>query len=158
MTPLSLLTTAVLPALAASALVLDPHAPLSSSEAPRIPPLGFGTWKLKVDPSNATAAVALAVEAGYRHVDCAAAHGNQEAVGEGIAQGLATVGLQTKDLCVTSKLWNDQGGFRPAGWMGRHALRGIGRCARGLRTVRCALLYRIRDVSAVRKDCEGDVM
>lgn len=104
----SVLGSTVLPAVISSAAVIEPQVPLSPTTALPIPLLGFGTWNLKVDPSNTTAAVAKAIEVGYRHIDCAAAYGNQPAVGKGIAQGLATVGLERKDIWVTSKLWNDQ--------------------------------------------------
>jgi alcohol dehydrogenase (NADP+) len=69
-----------------------------------IPLLGFGTWNLK---ANCTEAVAYAIEIGYRHIDCAKAYGNEQAVGQGIAQGLAKTGLRREDLWITSKLWND---------------------------------------------------
>lgn len=70
-----------------------------------IPLLGFGTWNL--DKSNASEAVSWAIQTGYRHIDCAAAYGNEVEVGRGIADGLAKSGLQREELWVTSKLWND---------------------------------------------------
>ena len=39
-----------------------------------IPLLGFGTWNLK---ENCTEAVSHAIQQGYRHIDCAAAYGNE---------------------------------------------------------------------------------
>lgn len=74
----------------------------------KIPLLGFGTWNLKVSPENTTAAVAHALQTGYRHIDAAAAYGNEVAVGKGIAEGLEKAEIKRKDLWVTSKLWNDQ--------------------------------------------------
>lgn len=71
-----------------------------------IPLLGFGTWNL--DRSNATEAVSWAIQTGYRHVDCAAAYGNEDLVGKGIYDGLQKTGLSRSDIWVTSKLWNDQ--------------------------------------------------
>ncbi len=70
-----------------------------------IPLLGFGTWNLK---TNCSEAVAHAIQKGYRHIDCAAAYGNEYEVGRGIALGLAKTGLKREDLWITSKLWNDQ--------------------------------------------------
>ena len=70
-----------------------------------IPLLGFGTWNLK---ENCSAAVSWAIQTGYRHIDGAAAYGNEDEVGLGIADGLAETGLKREDLWVTSKLWNDQ--------------------------------------------------
>lgn len=71
----------------------------------RIPLLGFGTWNLK---ENCTEAVSYAIQKGYRHIDCAAAYGNEALVGRGIADGLMKTGLRREDLWITSKLWNDQ--------------------------------------------------
>ncbi|KAK5174776.1 uncharacterized protein LTR77_001859 [Saxophila tyrrhenica] len=70
----------------------------------QIPLLGFGTWNLK---ENCTEAVSYAIQQGYRHIDCAAAYGNEFQVGRGIAEGLAVTGLTRADLWITSKLWND---------------------------------------------------
>ena len=80
----------------------------SSSNSPitSIPQLGFGTWRL--DKSNASEAVALAIQTGYTHIDCAAIYGNEVEVGKGIAEGLRRSGRKREDIWVTSKLWNDQ--------------------------------------------------
>ena len=94
--------------LAALASTHDVQAPLSSPSHPltldAIPLLGFGTWNLK---ENCTEAVSWAIQAGYRHLDCAAAYGNEELVGMGIQDGLRKTGLSRSDLWITSKLWND---------------------------------------------------
>ena len=78
----------------------------SSNAIKSIPLLGFGTWNL--DSSNVSTAVSTALLTGYRHLDCAAAYGNEKEVGKGIAHGLAELGLEREDIWVTSKLWNDQ--------------------------------------------------
>ena len=83
--------------------VLTPVEPASDS---MIPLLGFGTWNLDESPENTTKAVASAIQSGYRQIDCAAAYGNEEAVGKGIAEGLEKAGLQREDIWITSKLWN----------------------------------------------------
>ncbi|KAK0906211.1 hypothetical protein LTR02_006082 [Friedmanniomyces endolithicus] len=112
------LTTAVLP-LAASAFALQhdgAQIPLEPSTATTfgpstldtIPLLGFGTWNLKGD--NVSEAVSWAIQSGYRHIDCAAAYGNEKEVGKGIADGLLKTGLKREDLWITSKLWNDHHG------------------------------------------------
>lgn len=80
--------------------------PLSESNHVYIPSLGFGTWNL--DRSNASEAVSLAIQTGYRHIDCAAAYGNQKEIGVGIADGIQKAGINRYDLWVTSKLWNDR--------------------------------------------------
>ncbi|KAK0303919.1 hypothetical protein LTR01_007781 [Friedmanniomyces endolithicus] len=112
------LTTGLLP-LAASAFALQhdgTQIPLEPSTAilswpltlDTIPLLGFGTWNLKGD--NVSEAVSWAIQTGYRHIDCAAAYGNEKEVGRGIADGLLKTGLKREDLWITSKLWNDHHG------------------------------------------------
>lgn len=83
--------------------------PFSSSNPPfvaSIPALGYGTWNL--DKSNASDAVSIALQTGYRHLDCAAVYGNEKEVGDGIKDGLETIGLDRSTVWITSKLWNDQ--------------------------------------------------
>jgi len=80
--------------------------PLAASKPSTIPPLGYGTWNLH--SSKVSEAVSIALQTGYKHLDCAAAYGNQKDVGKGIAHGLNKTGLDRSDIWVTSKLWNDQ--------------------------------------------------
>lgn len=47
-----------------------------------------------------------ALEAGYRHIDCASLYKNQELVGEGLREFLADGGRG--ELFITSKIWNDE--------------------------------------------------
>ena len=48
-----------------------------------IPCIGYGTWQT---PSGGVAeqSVLAAIESGYRHIDCAAAYGNEDSVGAAI--------------------------------------------------------------------------
>ena len=101
-----LLSSLVLAALAQARY--KAQVPLQSKSSLEIPLLGFGTWNLKADEHNASKAVSAAINAGYRHIDCAAAYGNEKDVGQGIADGLKKAGLKREDIWVTSKLWNDQ--------------------------------------------------
>ena len=68
----------------------------------QLPPLGLGVWQAK-DGDEVAAAVAAALEAGYRHIDTAAIYKNEEGVGE----GLRRAGLPREEVWVTTKLWND---------------------------------------------------
>lgn len=69
-----------------------------------IPQLGFGVFQ--VPPEETQAAVELALEAGYRHIDTAAAYRNEKGVGA----ALTASGLPREDYFVTTKLWNSQQG------------------------------------------------
>lgn len=80
--------------------------PISLSQPSSIPSIGFGTWNL--DKSNASEAVSVAIQTGYRHIDAAAIYGNEKEVGKGIQHGLEKVGLQREYIWITSKLWNDK--------------------------------------------------
>jgi 2,5-diketo-D-gluconate reductase A len=65
-----------------------------------IPQFGFGVFQIR--PADTTAAVAAALEAGYRHIDTAEMYGNEKDVGTAIAKS----GLDRADVFVTSKLNN----------------------------------------------------
>ena len=70
----------------------------------QMPALGFGT--LIPDPAVTISATRAALEAGFRHFDCAERYRNESEVGEALQAGLAAQNLARKDIFVTSKLWN----------------------------------------------------
>lgn len=70
----------------------------------RMPALGFGT--LIPDPATTISATKDALEAGYRHFDCAERYRNEREVGEALRLGLAAGGIAREDIFVTTKLWN----------------------------------------------------
>jgi diketogulonate reductase-like aldo/keto reductase len=69
-----------------------------------IPASGFGT--LIPDPVATRQATRAALEAGFRHLDCAERYRNEATVGEAIQEAFKAGTLQRKDLFVTTKLWN----------------------------------------------------
>lgn len=74
-----------------------------------MPIIGLGTFRVE-NNDQCKDAVKHAIENGYRHIDTAMIYDNEEMVGQGIAEGLASTGLDRSDLFVTSKLWlNDYG-------------------------------------------------
>lgn len=75
----------------------------------KIPIVGFGTWQTP-DGQVAYDSVLAALKAGYRHIDTAAAYGNEESVGRAIADS----GVAREDLFVTTKLWNADHGYEAA--------------------------------------------
>ncbi|MGF6643696.1 aldo/keto reductase [Paraburkholderia sp. GAS82] len=70
----------------------------------RMPALGFGT--LIPDPAVTISATRDALEAGYRHLDCAERYRNEREVGEALRAALAAGGVAREDIFVTTKLWN----------------------------------------------------
>jgi alcohol dehydrogenase (NADP+) len=69
-----------------------------------IPALGFGT--LIPDKAETISATKDALEAGFRHIDCAERYGNEREVGETLKTGMAAAGIAREDIFVTTKLWN----------------------------------------------------
>lgn len=66
-----------------------------------IPRLGFGVWKAE-NGEQAENAVRYALDAGYRHIDTAAAYKNEESVGRAIKNS----GLKREEIFLTTKLCN----------------------------------------------------
>jgi aldehyde reductase len=77
--------------------------PLSHG-AGRMPALGFGT--LIPDAALTITATRDALEAGFRHFDCAERYGNEREVGKALKEGLAARGIARGDIFVTTKVWN----------------------------------------------------
>jgi 2,5-diketo-D-gluconate reductase A len=73
-----------------------------------IPQLGFGVFQ--IPPEETAEAVTLALQAGYRHIDTAAAYKNEAAVG----QAVKASGLDRDDVFVTTKCSNDSHGYEQA--------------------------------------------
>jgi aldehyde reductase len=76
--------------------------------AGQMPALGFGT--LIPDAAVTITATRDALEAGFRHFDCAERYGNECEVGKALAEGLAGGGsggkIAREEVFITTKLWN----------------------------------------------------
>jgi alcohol dehydrogenase (NADP+) len=69
-----------------------------------IPALGFGT--LIPDAAATMTATRAALEAGFRHFDCAERYRNEREVGEALQAGRAAGGIAREEIFVTTKVWN----------------------------------------------------
>nr|WSW65400.1 aldo/keto reductase [Streptomyces sp. NBC_00995] len=78
---------------------------LTLNNGVEMPQLGFGVWQVPDD--EATAAVATAIEAGYRSIDTAAIYQNEVGTGKAVAAS----GVAREELFVTTKLWNSEQGY-----------------------------------------------
>ncbi len=65
-----------------------------------VPAVGIGTFQGESGNSKVKEAVKLALSLGYRHIDGAAAYGNEKEIGEAIRDS----GIPRKDIFITSKL------------------------------------------------------
>ncbi|PZF14350.1 aldo/keto reductase [Curtobacterium sp. MCLR17_034] len=70
-----------------------------------IPAIGFGVFQSA--PEETVDAVRTALGTGYRHIDTAAAYGNEREVGEGIRAS----GVDRDDIVVETKIWVSDYGF-----------------------------------------------
>jgi alcohol dehydrogenase (NADP+) len=72
--------------------------------AGHMPALGFGT--LIPDAAVTRTATRDALDAGFRHFDCAERYRNEREVGDALQAGLAANGIARENIFVTTKLWN----------------------------------------------------
>ncbi len=70
-----------------------------------MPSVGLGVYQ--TPPDETVAAVEAATEVGYRHIDTAAAYGNEREVGEGLRRS----GVPREDVFVETKVWVSDYGF-----------------------------------------------
>jgi diketogulonate reductase-like aldo/keto reductase len=78
---------------------------LTLNNGVQIPAVGFGVFQ--TPPDETIAAVSTALEVGYRHIDTAAAYGNEREVGEGIRRS----GLDRAEVFVETKIWISDYGY-----------------------------------------------
>jgi 2,5-diketo-D-gluconate reductase A len=69
-----------------------------------MPLIGFGVYQIPAEETEQ--AVSDALDAGHRHIDTAAAYGNEEAVG----RGMKSSGIPREEVFVTTKLWIQDAG------------------------------------------------
>jgi 2,5-diketo-D-gluconate reductase A len=78
---------------------------LTLNNGVQLPEIGFGVFQSA--PEETTEAVRVALEAGYRHIDTAAAYGNEREVGEGVRAS----GLDRDDVVIETKVWVSDYGY-----------------------------------------------
>ena len=86
---------------------LDTHALISTTDT-RFPSSASASSRSR--PRTPRTSSPRRSQTGYRHIDTAAAYGNEAGVGEAIKQS----SLSRDDVFVTTKLWNDDQGHERA--------------------------------------------
>src|SRR5690625_3521446 len=81
---------------------------MSLNNGVEIPAIGFGVFQ--TPPEQTVAAVESALSTGYRHIDTAAAYGNEREVGEALRRS----GLDRSEVFVETKLWISDYGYDEA--------------------------------------------
>ena len=69
-----------------------------------IPRIGFGTWDITGDAVDVV--ISAAIDAGYRHFDCAWVYRNEKEIGQSLKKIFNEGKVKREDLFITSKLWN----------------------------------------------------
>lgn len=78
---------------------------LTLNHGVQMPALGYGVFQ--TPPDETRTAVTTALEIGYRHIDTAAAYGNERQVGEAIAAS----GLDRDEVFLETKVWISDYGY-----------------------------------------------
>ena len=82
------------------------HVPrLTLNNGEEMPALGFGVFQ--TPPDETVVAVETALAVGYRHIDTAAAYGNEREVGEAIRRS----GLDRSEVFIETKVWISDYGY-----------------------------------------------
>jgi len=83
-----------------------PYITMQETKA-HMPAIGVGTFGSDhVSNEDMAKSVKIALDLGYRNIDCARVYGNEKEIGE----VLASYPVKREDLWITSKLWNDMHG------------------------------------------------
>ncbi len=76
----------------------------------KMPALGFGVCMMP-DGQVTADSVKMALRAGYRNLDTAAAYGNERGVGMGIRQAEDELGIRREDVFLSTKAWHTMRGY-----------------------------------------------
>src|SRR5947199_1978500 len=84
---------------------IDAMETLTLNNGVQMPALGLGVFQ--TPPDETRDAVRAALDAGYRHIDTAAAYGNERQVGEAVRQA----GVERSEVFLETKIWISDYGY-----------------------------------------------
>ncbi|XP_075066570.1 aldo-keto reductase family 1 member C15-like [Mixophyes fleayi] len=91
-----------------STMALKENSYVVLNDGHRMPVIGLGTYAPEKFPKTlAEEGVKVALEVGYRHIDCAFIYGNEVEVGRGIREKIADGTVKREDVFYTGKLWSN---------------------------------------------------
>ncbi|XP_069619237.1 aldo-keto reductase family 1 member C1-like isoform X5 [Ranitomeya imitator] len=88
-------------------MALKPDSYVVLNDGNKMPVIGFGTGTdtAKYTMEHAGESTKVAIDAGYRHIDCAFLYGNEVQIGQAIRSKIADGTVKREDIFYTGKLW-----------------------------------------------------
>eukprot|EP00058_Branchiostoma_floridae_P001904 XP_002587392.1 hypothetical protein BRAFLDRAFT_96279 [Branchiostoma floridae] len=121
----------------------------------QMPILGLGTSQAK--PKQVAESVKIAIDAGYRHIDCALKYGNEAEIGAGLKAKFDEGVVRREHMFITSKLWNTFHHPNDVEEAVKKSLRSLGLDYLDLYLIHWPMAYRRGD-SLLPEDGEGRMM
>ncbi|KAL8593772.1 hypothetical protein ACOMHN_059265 [Nucella lapillus] len=73
----------------------------------KMPVVAYGTWTVwQSKPGEIFRCVKAAIDAGYRHIDCAWIYDNEDEVGQAVSEKIQDGTITRKDVFITTKVWD----------------------------------------------------
>ncbi|TVY49164.1 Glycerol 2-dehydrogenase (NADP(+)) [Lachnellula occidentalis] len=100
---------------------------LTLNNGVKLPALGFGTYSNEVVKGETHDAVITALDAGYRHIDCAWFYQNEDEVGSALREWLSkNPSVEREDIFITTKVWQHLAEPEDVEWSLNDSLRNLG--------------------------------
>ncbi|KAI1845569.1 hypothetical protein JX266_008427 [Neoarthrinium moseri] len=97
------------------------------SNGVKIPGAGFGTFANEGAKGESYKAVKVALQTGYRHLDCAWFYGNEDEVGQAVRDFLKeTPSVKREDIFICTKVWNHLHEPADVKWSFENSLKNFG--------------------------------
>lgn len=100
--------------------VININTTIKLNNGVEMPILGLGTWQ--IHGKEAERSVLHALDVGYKHIDTAALYDNEEEVGKAIRKS----GIPREEVFITTKLWNEDHGYKHTIAACDRSLKGLG--------------------------------